>query len=111
MNSIAPPSAAPTGSAPYRDPTLPVTDRVADLLGQMTLPEKVGRCCTWTGTRSGPGPRSAHPARHGERAARAATAEIATGLHWTFSPVLCIARDLRWGRVNETFGEDPQLNR
>jgi beta-glucosidase len=33
----------------------------------------------------------------------------ATGLHWTFSPVLCIARDLRWGRVGETFGEDPQL--
>ena len=24
-------------------------------------------------------------------------------------PVLCIARDLRWGRVNETFGEDPFL--
>jgi beta-glucosidase len=29
-----------------------------------------------------------------------------TGVHWTFSPVLCVARDLRWGRVNETFGED-----
>jgi beta-glucosidase len=33
----------------------------------------------------------------------------ATGIHWTFSPVLCIARDLRWGRVDETFGEDPFL--
>ncbi len=32
-----------------------------------------------------------------------------TGPHWTFSPVLCIARDLRWGRVGETFGEDPWL--
>ena len=32
-----------------------------------------------------------------------------TGLHWTFSPVLCLARDARWGRVNETFGEDPHL--
>ena len=32
-----------------------------------------------------------------------------TGLHWTFSPVLCLARDLRWGRVGETFGEDPYL--
>lgn len=30
----------------------------------------------------------------------------ADGLDWTFSPVLCIARDLRWGRVDETFGED-----
>ena len=33
----------------------------------------------------------------------------ATGLKWTFSPVLCLARDLRWGRVDETFGEDPLL--
>ncbi len=32
-----------------------------------------------------------------------------TGFKWTFSPVLCIARDLRWGRVDETFGEDPYL--
>mgnify|MGYP000450013694 FL=1 len=30
-------------------------------------------------------------------------------MHWTFSPVLCIARDTRWGRVDETFGEDPML--
>ncbi len=33
----------------------------------------------------------------------------ATGSHWTFSPVLCLTRDLRWGRVGETFGEDPYL--
>jgi len=32
-----------------------------------------------------------------------------TGSHWTFSPVLCVTRDLRWGRVGETFGEDPYL--
>ena len=45
-----------------------------------------------------------------ERVARATAVEVAaTGVHWTFSPVLCIARDLRWGRVNETFGEDPHL--
>ena len=45
-----------------------------------------------------------------ERVARATAVEVAaTGVHWTFSPVLCIARDLRWGRVNETFGEDPFL--
>lgn len=42
--------------------------------------------------------------------ARATAVEVsATGVHWTFSPVLCIARDLRWGRVGETFGEDPFL--
>ncbi|GAL11529.1 beta-glucosidase [Vibrio astriarenae] len=33
----------------------------------------------------------------------------ATGQHWTFSPVLCVGRDARWGRVNETYGEDPWL--
>jgi beta-glucosidase len=33
----------------------------------------------------------------------------ATGLKWTFSPVLCLARDPRWGRIGETFGEDPLL--
>ncbi len=31
----------------------------------------------------------------------------ADGLNWVFSPVLCLGRDLRWGRINETFGEDP----
>lgn len=31
------------------------------------------------------------------------------GIHWTFSPVLCLARDPRWGRTGETFGEDPML--
>ncbi|WP_426593999.1 glycoside hydrolase family 3 N-terminal domain-containing protein [Cellulomonas sp. McL0617] len=45
-----------------------------------------------------------------EQAARVTAVEVAaTGIHWTFSPVLCIARDLRWGRVDETFGEDPLL--
>lgn len=45
-----------------------------------------------------------------EQAARITAIEAAlTGIHWTFSPVLCIARDLRWGRVDETFGEDPHL--
>ena len=45
-----------------------------------------------------------------EQVARATAVEVAaTGVHWTFSPVLCIARDLRWGRIDETFGEDPFL--
>lgn len=33
----------------------------------------------------------------------------ATGIHWTFSPVLCVGRDARWGRINETYGEDAWL--
>ncbi|MBN2530064.1 MAG: glycoside hydrolase family 3 C-terminal domain-containing protein [Deltaproteobacteria bacterium] len=42
-----------------------------------------------------------------ERAARVTALEAScTGLHWTFSPVLDVTRDLRWGRVGETFGED-----
>ncbi|MEU6917369.1 beta-glucosidase family protein [Streptomyces olindensis] len=31
------------------------------------------------------------------------------GFHLMFSPVLDIVRDLRWGRVHETYGEDPEL--
>lgn len=34
----------------------------------------------------------------------------ATGIHWTFSPVFDLARDARWGRCDETFGEDPYLS-
>jgi len=46
-----------------------------------------------------------------EKVGRAVAAEVATdGLHWTFSPVLCLARDPRWGRVDETFGEDSYLS-
>ena len=45
-----------------------------------------------------------------EAAARITAVEGSeTGIHWTFSPVLDVARDLRWGRINETFGEDPYL--
>lgn len=33
----------------------------------------------------------------------------ATGSHWTFTPNIDVARDARWGRVGETFGEDPLL--
>lgn len=44
------------------------------------------------------------------QAGRVTAREVAAdGLHWTFSPVLCIGRDLRWGRIDETFGEDPYL--
>jgi beta-glucosidase len=40
-----------------------------------------------------------------------ATAEetAATGVNWNFSPCVCVARDVRWGRTYESFGEDPQL--
>src|SRR5690606_16429756 len=153
---------------PYQDPSLSVSERVADLLGRMTLEEKVGQMLQLDARddledhvlRRGAGsilhtsPERIVAAReltlrtrlqiplivgedciHGhsfwpgatiyptqlgmaaswdsaliEKVARATAVEVAaTGIHWTFSPVLCIARDLRWGRVNETFGEDPYL--
>ncbi len=157
-----------TASVRYLNPGLPAEERVADLLGRMTLPEKVGQMLQLDAqgdladivstkvvgsllhaspermvaaidlaarTRLGIPLLMADDAIHGhsfwpgatifptqlamacswdtdlvERMARASAVEIAaTGLHWTFSPVLCITRDLRWGRVGETFGEDPFL--
>lgn len=153
---------------PYLDATLPTAHRVADLLGRMTLPEKVGQMMQLdsredlddhvlskhvgsilhtspervlraqdltTQTRLRIPLLIAEDCIHGhsfyegatifptqlgmaatwdpqlvERVARVTAVEAAaTGVHWTFSPVLCIARDLRWGRVDETFGEDPVL--
>ncbi|MDR6959033.1 beta-glucosidase [Pseudomonas brassicacearum] len=45
-----------------------------------------------------------------QRTARAAAVEAtASGLHWTFAPMVDIARDPRWGRVVEGAGEDPFL--
>jgi beta-glucosidase len=45
-----------------------------------------------------------------QRSARAAAIEAsAAGLHWTFAPMVDIARDARWGRVVEGAGEDPYL--
>jgi beta-glucosidase len=45
-----------------------------------------------------------------ELAARtAATEASACGIHWTFAPMVDIARDPRWGRVMEGAGEDPYL--
>lgn len=45
-----------------------------------------------------------------ERISREAALEVrATGAHWTFTPNIDVARDARWGRVGETFGEDPYL--
>lgn len=32
-----------------------------------------------------------------------------TGMYWTFAPNLDVARDARWGRMGECFGEDPWL--
>jgi beta-glucosidase len=157
-----------TETARYLDASLPIAARVDDLVGRMTVREKVGQMMqldarddieahvleTQVGSILHASPErlaTAHALTrrtrlqiplivgedciHGhsfhlgatifptqlamaaswdagllERVARATAVEVAaTGVHWTFSPVLCIARDLRWGRVGETFGEDPFL--
>ncbi|GAA3342596.1 glycoside hydrolase family 3 N-terminal domain-containing protein [Curtobacterium pusillum] len=157
-----------TPALPYRDASLPTAERVDDLLGRMTVEEKVGQMLQldarddlrdhvlrrhvgsvlhtsperiveanrltaetrlqipllvgedcihghsfWPGATIYPtqlGMAASWDAGLLERVARATAEEVAaTGVHWTFSPVLCIARDLRWGRISETFGEDPYL--
>ncbi len=44
------------------------------------------------------------------RIGEATAAEIAvTGIDWTFAPTIAVARDDRWGRTYESYGEDPAL--
>ena len=40
----------------------------------------------------------------------AAAEAAASGLNWTFAPMMDVSRDARWGRVMEGAGEDPYLN-
>ncbi|WP_181958263.1 glycoside hydrolase family 3 N-terminal domain-containing protein [Nonomuraea deserti] len=45
-----------------------------------------------------------------ERIGRAVAEEVSgTGVDWNFAPCLCVARDDRWGRTYESFGETPEL--
>jgi len=61
------------------------------------FPTQLGLSCSWN-------PELVH------EVGRITALEVSlTGVHWTFSPVLGTARDLRWGRIDETFGEDPYL--
>jgi beta-glucosidase len=46
-----------------------------------------------------------------EHTARVAAREAtASGIRWTFSPMVDISRDARWGRIAESAGEDPYLS-
>jgi beta-glucosidase len=65
--------------------------------GATVFPTQLALSCSW------------NPERLEKMGRVTAKEMLTTGLHWTFSPVLCITRDLRWGRVGETFGEDPYL--
>jgi beta-glucosidase len=180
--SLLPITTAEAAALPYRDATLPVATRVADLLGRMTPEEKVGQMTqaergavdadpslvtTWklgsllSGGGSTPTPNtpeawadmvdrfqssalktrlgipllygvdSVHghgnlvgatvfphniglgatrdPALVREIAHLTAMETRASGPQWSFAPCVCVARDLRWGRTYESFGEDPAL--
>lgn len=65
--------------------------------GSTVFPSPIGLSCTWD------------TALVRKTARQTAVEMRATGFHWTFSPNLDIARDARWGRVGETFGEDTHL--
>ena len=60
-------------------------------------PIPLGQAATW------------NPALVEEGARVAADEASSVGIRWTFSPMLDIARDSRWGRIAEGFGEDPLL--
>ncbi len=45
-----------------------------------------------------------------EKAARVTAQEVSgTGINWTFAPCIAVARNPRWGRTYESFGETPEL--
>ncbi|GKX65766.1 glycoside hydrolase family 3 N-terminal domain-containing protein [Inconstantimicrobium mannanitabidum] len=45
-----------------------------------------------------------------ETAEMAAKEATSSGIHWTFGPMIDVARDARWGRISEGAGEDTYLN-
>lgn len=65
--------------------------------GATTFPQAIGLAATWD------------PDVISEMACVIRTQMRAVGAHHALAPVLDVARDPRWGRVEETFGEDPYL--
>lgn len=64
---------------------------------ETTFPIPLGLSCTWDMNLI-------------ERSAQIAAQEAsADGINWTFSPMVDISRDPRWGRISEGSGEDPYL--
>ena len=174
--------AASADTLPYQDPSLPVGQRVSDLLGRMTLAEKIGQMTqaerggidadttkittdnlgsVLSGGGSVPTPNTpsawadmidryqaaaldtrlgipllygidtvhgdgnmlgatVFPHNIGLGATRdpalvrdvehiAASETRSSGPQWAFAPCVCVARDDRWGRTYESFGETPAL--
>jgi len=68
-----------------------------NVYGAVIFPHNVGMGATW------------NPELVKECARITAIEVRATGIRWTFSPCIDVARDDRWGRTYESFGEDPYL--
>jgi len=67
--------------------------------GAVIFPHNIGLGCTRDSTLA-------------EEIGRITAMEVsATGLNWTFGPCIAVARNERWGRTYESFGETPQLAR
>ncbi len=67
------------------------------LNGAVIFPTQLAMACSWNPELI-------------KKMAKATAEEVnADGLDWVFSPVLCLGRDTRWGRIDETFGEDSYL--
>jgi beta-glucosidase len=70
-----------------------------NVLGAVIFPHNIGLGCT------------RNPSLV-EKIARITAKEVrATGINWTFAPCVTVARDDRWGRTYEGFGETPELAR
>jgi beta-glucosidase-like glycosyl hydrolase len=65
--------------------------------GATTFPQALGLACTWD------------PPLIGDVAEVIRRQMLAVGARLALSPVLDVARDPRWGRVEETYGESPEL--
>jgi beta-glucosidase len=80
-------------------PIVPFDEAVHGLVrrGATVFPQAIGLAATWdSGLVS-------------HVAATIASETATRGIHQVLSPVLNLARDVRWGRVEETYGEDPLL--
>ncbi len=122
---------------PYKNPELAIEERVNDLLSRMTTGEKAHQLASFfpnANVRLGIPHMQAGEALHGiclpnatsfpmaialagtwdpdiieKMATIIAKESRALGVHHVYSPMLGVARDPRWGRTEESYGEDPYL--
>ncbi len=78
---------------------IPILFGYDDIHGFKTLYQiSLGQACSW------------NPELVEKMCAHSAREARRSGVDWTFSPMIDVARDPRWGRVAEGYGEDPYVN-